>query len=185
MSSSREPRPTGAGFPLVRPRRLRDQPAARRLVKETRLAAHDLIEPLFVLPAARARREIASLPGQHQLGIEDLVKECATSKELGIGAVILFGLPEKKDPKGSGAYAKDGVVPRAIRALKKSLPDLYVIADVCLCEYTNHGHCCVVEEGRVLNDPTLELLARAVVAYAEAGADLVAPSAMADGQVQA
>ncbi len=172
-------------FPIDRPRRLRDSKVLRAMVRETRLDVSELIEPLFVLPARKARRAIPSMPGQYQLGIEDLVKHCAASQDLGIGAAILFGLPAKKDPRGSGGYARDGVVPRAIRALKRALPDLAVIADVCLCEYTSHGHCGIVRDGRLLNDETLKLLAREAVVYAEAGADVVAPSAMADGQVQA
>jgi len=155
------------------------------MVRETRLRPEEFIEPLFAVAAKRSRREIPSMPGQYQLGLEDLVKECAESRELGIGAVILFGIPEKKDPLGTGGYAKDGVVPRAIRALKKAIPDLHIIADVCLCEYTSHGHCGVIEGDRLLNDPTLKLLAKCSVAYADAGADMVAPSAMADGQVAA
>ena len=172
-------------FPIHRGRRLRASTSIRGLVRETRLRAGELIQPLFVAHEKRARREIASMPGQFQLGFEDLVKECAASMEEGIESVILFGIPEKKDEKGTEGYSKDGVIPRAIRQLKKSLPDLHVIADVCLCEYTSHGHCGVVRDGRLLNDPSLELLARCATAYAAAGADMVAPSAMADGQVAA
>ncbi len=173
------------GFPVHRLRRLRDRKEIRSMVRETHLRAGDFIEPFFAVAKKRARREIGSMPGQFQLGLEDLVKECADSKELGIGAVILFGIPEKKDEKGTEGYSRDGVVPRAIRALRKEIPDLYIIADVCLCEYTSHGHCGVVRGGRLQNDPTLDLLARCAVAYADAGADMVAPSAMADGQVRA
>jgi len=172
-------------FPIDRPRRLRDSKLLRAMVRETRLSVSELIEPLFVLAARKARRAIPSMPGQYQLGIDDLLSHCEASLELGIGAVILFGLPAKKDPLGSGGYARDGVVPRAIRALKRALPDLAVIADVCLCEYTSHGHCGIVRGGRLLNDETLKLLAREAAVYADAGADVVAPSAMADGQVRA
>ena len=172
-------------FPIHRPRRLRGRALLRRMVRETRLHPCEFIEPLFAVPSKRARKPIGSMPGQFQLGIEDLVEECGRSLELGIGAVILFGIPPKKDPLGSGGYARDGVVPRAIRALKRSLKDLYVIADVCLCEYTSHGHCGVIEGERLLNDPSLKLLAKCAVAYADAGVDMVAPSAMMDGQVGA
>ena len=155
------------------------------MVRETRLAVEDLIEPLFVTTGSKQRRPIASMPGCLQLSIDELVEECRQSRELGIGAVILFGIPDKKDALGTGGYAADGIIPRAVRALRKAIPELYVIADVCLCEYTDHGHCGVVEGERLINDPTLELLAKESVAYAEAGVDMVAPSAMADGQVTA
>ncbi len=173
------------GFPTDRPRRLRRRGEIRKMVRETRLSPEELIEPLFVVSQRKARRPIGSMPGQYQLGFEDLVRECSASRELGISAVILFGIPKKKDALGTEGYSRDGVVPRAIRALKRSQPDLCVIADVCLCEYTSHGHCGVVRRGQLLNDPTLKLLARCAVSYARAGADMVAPSAMADGQVGA
>jgi porphobilinogen synthase len=173
------------GFPIERLRRLRGGGTIRKMVRETRLDPAELIEPYFVVPRRKAREPIGSMPGQYQLGFDDLVKECEKSSKLGIGAVILFGIPKKKDAQGTEGYARDGVVPRAIRALKRALPDLCVIADVCLCEYTNHGHCGIVKGGELLNDPSLKLLARCAVAYAGAGADMVAPSAMADGQVAA
>jgi porphobilinogen synthase len=172
-------------FPIQRPRRLRGTREIRQMVRETHLRPELFIEPLFAVAEKRARNPIASMPGQFQLGIEDIAKECAGSRDLGLGATILFGIPDKKDEQGSGGYAKDGVVPRAIRAIKKEVPEMFVIADVCLCEYTSHGHCGAVEGGRLLNDPTLKLLAKCAVAYADAGADMVAPSAMADGQVAA
>jgi porphobilinogen synthase len=172
-------------FPQHRMRRLRSHPWARRMVRETRLAVDDLIEPLFVAEGTGLRRAIGSMPGCFQLSADTLVEECRRSMDVGIGAVILFGVPGEKDEIGSQGYADDGIVPRAIRGLKSALPDLYVIADVCLCEYTDHGHCGVIEDGELLNDPTLDLLGQAAVAYAAAGADMVAPSAMADGQVGA
>ncbi|MBN1443786.1 MAG: porphobilinogen synthase [Planctomycetes bacterium] len=172
-------------FPQHRMRRLRNQEWARRMVRETHLAVDDLIEPLFVAEGTGRRRAIGSMPGCSQLSPDTLVEECRISRDLGIGAVILFGIPREKDEIGSQGYAEDGIVPRAIRALKTALPDIYVIADVCLCEYTDHGHCGVIEDGKLLNDPTLDLLGQAAVAYAVAGADMVAPSAMADGQVGA
>jgi porphobilinogen synthase len=172
-------------FPLHRLRRLRNHPRIRDMLRETRLTVAELIEPLFVIPGKKERREISSMPGQFQLSIDELVRECEKSVKLGIPAVLLFGVPTEKDAVGSPGYAEDGLVPQATRALKKKFPELVVIADVCLCEYTDHGHCGVVEDGKLLNDPTLDLLALESVAYAQAGADIVAPSAMADGQVQA
>ena len=172
------------GFPIARGRRLRRTASLRRLVRETRLDPAELIEPFFVLDALKARRAIASMPGQYQLGIDDLVRECSKSQDAGIKAVILFGLPKTKDARGSQGYAPRGVVPRAIEALKRSHPDLVVIADVCACEYTSHGHCGIVRGDELKNDPSLELLAKSAIAYANAGVDVVAPSAMADGQVR-
>ena len=155
------------------------------MVQETALSAKDLIYPLFVTHGKGVRKEIASMPNAYQLSIDYLVKEAQEASRLGIPAVILFGLPKKKDERGSEAYAPAGIVQQAVKAIKDRLPELVVITDVCLCEYTSHGHCGVVKEGRVLNDPTLELLARAAVSHAEAGADLVAPSDMMDGRVKA
>jgi porphobilinogen synthase len=158
------------------------------MARETRLHPAVLIEPFFVGEGTRRRDPVAAMPGVFQLSIDSLVEECSGARALGIGAVLLFGLPERKDPTGTEGTSEKGIIPRAVRALKKALPDLYVIADVCLCEYTDHGHCGVLDDGaeaRVLNDPTLELLGRASVAYAHAGADMVAPSAMMDGQVRA
>jgi len=175
-------------FPLHRMRRLRGSAWSREMVRETRLHPSMLVEPLFVREGKGRRDPVEAMPGVHQLSIDELVKECARSRELGIGAVLLFGLPATKDAVGSEGYSEAGIIPRAIRELKRELPDLYVVADVCLCEYTDHGHCGVLSQDSrrtLLNDPTLELLARESVVYAQAGADMVAPSAMMDGQVGA
>ncbi len=170
---------------IHRPRRLRRTPELRRLVRETQLSVDDLIYPLFVCPGEGVRREVASMPGVYTLSIDQLVEEAQEVKRLGIPAVILFGIPERKDEVGSEAYAEDGIIQRAIRALKREVPGLLVIADTCLCEYTSHGHCGLVRDGEVLNDPTLELLARTAVSQARAGADIIAPSNMMDGFVAA
>ncbi len=172
-------------FPHTRLRRLRSRPALRALVRETELNAGDLIQPLFVRPGTRQRRPIASMPGQFQLSVDELVKEAAATAATGVPGIILFGIPAAKDAQATGAYAANGIVPQAVRALKKELPDLLVICDVCLCEYMSHGHCGLVRAGRVQNDPTLKLLAKAALAYAEAGADIIAPSDMMDGRVAA
>jgi porphobilinogen synthase len=155
------------------------------MVRETRLATDDFIMPFFVVHGRQVRREISSMPGNFQLSVDELVKEVKEVAALGIPGVILFGLPATKDAVASEAYAKDGIVQQAIRAIKDSVSDLAVITDVCLCEYTSHGHCGVVDVGRVKNDPTLELLARTAVSHAAAGADMVAPSDMMDGRVGA
>jgi len=173
------------GFPQTRMRRLRRSEALRRLVQETRLSVESLVYPLFVCPGEGVRKEIASMPGVANLSVDRLVEECREVKKLGIPAVILFGLPESKDELGSGAYAEDGVVQQAARALKREVPGLVVITDVCLCEYTSHGHCGKIENGVVVNDPSLELLAKAALSQARAGADIVAPSDMMDGRVGA
>ena len=154
-------------------------------MRETDVAARHLILPLFVREGRGVRRPIGSMPGQFQLSVDELVKEASVAFALGVPAVILFGIPDKKDERASGAYAANGIVPRAIRALKKELPGLIVIADVCLCEYMSHGHCGIVRGGCVDNDATLPLLAKSAVVYAEAGADIVAPSDMMDGRVAA
>ena len=173
-------------FPTVRMRRLRSNPAIRRMVRETQLDAGDLIYPLFVVPGMGIREEIGSMPGVFHLSIDQLEAEAAELLGLGIPAVILFGLPESKDEAGTGAFAQDGIVQMAIRELKEKAPELYVITDVCMCEYTSHGHCGAVDEhGCVLNDVTLEMLAMTAVSHAEAGADMVAPSDMMDGRVAA
>jgi len=172
-------------FPIFRPRRLRETEILRRMVRETRLSVEDFIMPFFVVHGRDVRREINSMPGNFQLSVDELVKEAKEAAALGIPGVILFGLPAAKDAMGSEAYAKDGIVQQAIRAIKDSISDLVVITDVCLCEYTSHGHCGVVERGRVKNDATLELLAKTGVSHAEAGADMVAPSDMMDGRVGA
>lgn len=172
-------------FPVHRMRRLRASEPLRSLVRETRLAPGQLILPLFVCPGEGVRREIAAMPGNFQLSIDQLVKECADARALGVGGVILFGIPERKDEEASGAYAEDGIVQRAVRALKREVPSLLVITDVCNCEYTSHGHCGKVVGDEVDNDTTLEWLAKTAVSHARAGADVVAPSDMMDGRVAA
>jgi porphobilinogen synthase len=166
-----------------RPRRLRRTPALRALIRETRLSAESLIYPLFVCPGEGVRRAIAAMPGVFQLSTDEIVREASAASEDGIGAVLLFGLPEQKDARGSGAYDPRGPVQRAVKALKRELPTLTVVTDVCLCEYTSHGHCGIVEGEEILNDPTVELLARTALSHADAGADIVAPSDMMDGRV--
>ena len=173
-------------FPSVRMRRLRANPQIRRMVRETMLDPGDLIYPLFVKPGTGLRDEVSSMPGVFQLSIDQLEAEAAELLALKIPAVILFGLPETKDEAGSGAFAEDGIVQQAIRRLKQVAPDLYVITDVCMCEYTSHGHCGALDDtGCVINDVTLEMLAMTAVSHAEAGADMVAPSDMMDGRVAA
>ena len=171
--------------PLFRPRRLREKPLLRKLVRETTLAIDDLVHPLFAVHGRGIRETIASMPGQARLSVDELAKEAKDVAGMGIPAVLLFGVPHTKDPRGSEAYADDGIVQQAVRAVKDTVPDLLVITDVCLCQYTSHGHCGVVEDGTVRNDPTLELIARTAVSHAEAGADMVAPSDMMDGRVAA
>jgi porphobilinogen synthase len=172
-------------YPVYRPRRLRESPLLRRMVRETVLKTDDFILPLFTVHGRGVREPIGSMPGQFRLSIDELLKECKDAASMGIPAVLLFGLPREKDPRGSEAYAEDGIIQQAVRALKDTIPDLLVITDVCLCEYTSHGHCGVVEEDRVKNDPTLDLIARTALSHAEAGADMVAPSDMMDGRVAA
>jgi porphobilinogen synthase len=155
------------------------------MVREARVQAENLVLPLFACPGDKVRREISSMPGVFNLSVDEVAREAAAAYDEGVPAVILFGLPESKDETATGAYARDGIVQRAARAVRKAVPDMLVIADTCLCEYTSHGHCGVVREGEVLNDESLELLARTAVSQAEAGADVVAPSAMMDGQVGA
>ena len=172
-------------FPTRRPRRLRRSETIRRMMRETTLQVDDLIMPLFVVHGTGIRQEIAPMPGNYRLSVDQLTKEVKEIAALGIPAVILFGIPEHKDAYGSEAYAKDGIIQQAVRAIKDSVTDLLVITDTCLCEYTSHGHCGVVEHGSVKNDPTIELLAKAAVSQAEAGADMIAPSDMMDGRVAA
>jgi porphobilinogen synthase len=174
-----------SNYPDMRLRRLRRTAALRRLVAETALSPADLVCPLFVIHGRGVSNEIESMPGIYQHSIDRLPQEAEEIAHLGIGAVILFGIPESKDDLGSSAYDPDGVVQQAVRAIKGSTPDLTVITDVCLCEYTDHGHCGVVADGEVDNDRTLELLAKTAVSHAAASADIVAPSAMMDGQVKA
>jgi porphobilinogen synthase len=172
--------------PMFRPRRLREKSLLRKMVRETALAVDDFVYPLFVQHGRGVREPIASMPGQARLSVDELVKECKDAAGMGIPAVLLFGLPADKDPQGSEAYADDGIVQQAVRAVKETVPDLLVITDVCLCEYTSHGHCGVVrEDGYVDNDLTLELLAKTAISHADAGADAVAPSDMMDGRVGA
>jgi porphobilinogen synthase len=170
-------------FPDYRPRRMRQNQAFRRMIRETRLAVDDLILPLFAIGGRNVRNPIASMPGHFQLSVENLVKTAREAHQLGIPAVILFGVPDRKDPLGTAAYADDGIAQRATRALKDALPDLAVITDVCLCQYTDHGHCGCVENGCIENDASLDLIARAALSHAKAGADMVAPSDMMDGRV--
>jgi porphobilinogen synthase len=172
-------------FPDERPRRLRRGERLRAMVRETTLQPGQLIYPLFVAPGEGVRREIASLPGCFHLSVDQVAREAEEVEKLGIGGVILFGLPSAKDALGSEGYADDGVVQQAIRAIRSACKELLVVTDVCLCEYTSHGHCGVVENGEVLNDPSLELLARMAVSHAKAGAHVVAPSDMMDGRVGA
>ena len=202
-------------FPFYRPRRLRSSPALRRLVCETRLSVEQLVLPLFVRAGKKLRREIPSMPGVFQLSPDELIREAERAHKLGVPAVLLFGIPEKKDAKASGAFAKNGIVQQTVRLLKKELPSLLVITDVCLCEYMEHGHCGILGSARapravevaptstvpvreartdaagaaalpkILNDPTLKILAQTALSHAEAGADLVAPSDMMDGRVRA
>ena len=172
-------------FPIYRPRRLRRNERLRELVRETSLEPRSFIYPLFVGPGKDKAQPVSSMPGVAQLTVDRAVKECLEVNSLGIPAVILFGIPEQKDSMGSEAYADHGVVQQAIRAIKETIPELLVITDVCLCEYTDHGHCGVVKNGDVDNDSTLELLAQEALSHARAGADIIAPSDMMDGRVGA
>ena len=184
-------------FPTLRPRRLRNSLNLRRMVREITLSPADFIYPLFVRPGEGIQKPISSMPGQNQWSVDMAVKEAQRAYDLGIPAVILFGIPEVKDPLGQDNYNPAGIVPQAIRAIKKAIPDMVVISDMCFCEYTDHGHCGIINtpntphytdrlpEGYLLNDPTLELLARASVTHASAGADIIAPSGMIDGMVGA
>jgi porphobilinogen synthase len=174
-----------AAFPEVRLRRLRELETLRSLARETELSVKNLIYPIFVMPGRDTRVEIGPMPGCYQVSLDQLLKECTEVAELGIPAVLLFGIPTSKDPWGSEAYDEHGIIQEAIRAIKGTFPHLLVMCDVCLCEYTDHGHCGVVVDGQVDNDKTLELLARTALSQAAAGADVVAPSAMMDGQVKA
>jgi porphobilinogen synthase len=177
-------------FPAYRPRRLRSSPALRKLVSETQLSASQLVLPLFARSGKKLRREIAAMPGVFQLSPDEILLEAQRAHKLGVQAVLLFGIPDKKDEKATGAFAKNGIVQQSVRLLKKELPSLLVITDVCLCEYMSHGHCGIVATGtngteRILNDPTLKILAQTALSHADAGADIVAPSDMMDGRVGA
>jgi porphobilinogen synthase len=170
---------------IHRPRRLRRSAAVRSLVREARLSRDDFVLPLFVCAGKGVRREVSSMPGVFNLSVDEVTEEASSAFDKGVRSVILFGLPESKDELASGAYAEDGVVQQAIRAIRAAVPELVVVADTCLCEYTSHGHCGVVRGGEVLNDESLELIAKTALSQAEAGADIVGPSAMMDGQVAA
>ncbi|NTV12539.1 MAG: porphobilinogen synthase [Desulfobulbaceae bacterium] len=170
-------------FPEYRPRRMRQNPVFRALVRETTLSADHLIYPLFVKTGKQVKEEISSMPGVFRISVDMLAAEAKECMELGVNNVILFGLPDKKDPMGSQAHAKDGIIQRAVRELKNKAPGMNVITDVCLCEYTDHGHCGVIIDKQVDNDSTLEILAKTALSHVEAGADMVAPSDMMDGRV--
>ncbi|MDX9821608.1 MAG: porphobilinogen synthase [Syntrophales bacterium] len=172
-------------FPEYRPRRLRKNENFRRMLRETTLSVDNLIYPLFVVPGKEVKKPIESMPGQFQLSIDRLVKEVQRAKDLGIPAVLLFGIPEKKDEQATGAFAEHGIVQQAVHRLKDRVPDILVVTDVCLCEYTSHGHCGMLQGEEVDNDATLEVLAETALSHAKAGADMVAPSAMMDGQIGA
>ncbi len=172
-------------FPANRPRRLRKNENFRRMIRETILSVDDLVFPLFVTAGKNVKKPIGAMPGNYQMSVDHIVREVKATKELGIPAVLLFGLPAKKDERGSGAYARDGIIQRAVSEIKEKVPDILVITDLCLCEYTSHGHCGMIKKSDVDNDATLDVLAETAVSQARAGADMVAPSAMMDGQVQA
>jgi porphobilinogen synthase len=171
------------GFPQIRMRRLRQTQGIRKMVRETRLAPDDFILPFFVRPGEGVKNKISSMPGVYQLSVDKLVDECRASANEGIGAVILFGIPENKDALGTGAYDDKGIICESVSAIKSALPAMTVITDVCMCEYTDHGHCGVIKDNDVDNDSTLELLAKESLAHARAGADVIAPSDMMDGRV--
>ena len=174
-----------ANYPTIRHRRLRYNPLVRDMVRETVLTKNDLIYPLFVVPGEKVKKEVKSMPGVFNLSIDELVKECKEVRDLGIPAVILFGIPEHKDEVGSDAYNENGIIQRAVRAVKAEVKDLLIITDVCMCEYTSHGHCGLLRGEEILNDETVSLLAKEAVSHAEAGADMIAPSDMMDGRVAA
>jgi porphobilinogen synthase len=174
-----------SSFPTIRHRRLRYNPLVRDMVRETVLTKNDLIYPLFVVPGTKIKNPVKSMPGVFQLSIDELVKECKEVRDLGIPAVILFGIPDHKDEVGSGAYDANGIIQQAVRAIKAEVKGLLIITDVCMCEYTSHGHCGVLNGEDILNDETISLLAKEAVTHAEAGADIIAPSDMMDGRVAA
>jgi porphobilinogen synthase len=178
-------RPSTQAQRIARFRRLRMTGPLRSMVRETELSKNDFIYPLFVVPGNKFKKEVSSMPGVYQMSIDEIVRECVDVKSIGIPAVILFGIPEHKDEVGSDAYDELGIVQRAIRAIKKEVPELVIITDVCLCEYTSHGHCGIVRDGNILNDESVKLLAKEALTHAQAGADMVAPSDMFDGRVKA
>jgi porphobilinogen synthase len=171
-------------FPTTRLRRLRKNAVLRDMFRETSLSKNDFIFPLFIVEGNNSKKEIGSMPNIFQMSFDAAVRECEELLKLGIKAVILFGIPEHKDERGSGAYAENGIIQKAIRAIKKEFPEMLVITDVCLCEYTSHGHCGVIEDGDVANDATLELLAKETLSHAQCGADIIAPSDMMDGRIR-
>lgn len=173
------------GFPVTRLRRLRKNAALREMFRETHLHKSDFIYPLFVVEGSGVKNEISSMPGQFQMSIDNIVRECEGLQQLGLNSILLFGIPVKKDEVGSGAYDENGIIQKALRAIKKEFPDILVITDVCLCEYTSHGHCGVIENSDVQNDATLDLLVKEALSHARAGADMIAPSDMMDGRVGA
>jgi porphobilinogen synthase len=172
-------------FPAYRPRRLRKNENLRRLIRETKLSVDDLVYPLFAVEGKGVKKPINSMPGNFQMSVDHLLKEVKAAKDLGIPAVLLFGIPDEKDENASGAFRKDGIIQRATREIKDKVPGILVITDLCFCEYTSHGHCGCLKDGDVDNDATLEMLAETAVSQARAGADIVAPSAMMDGQIEA
>lgn len=172
-------------FDFRRFRRLRHNPIVRDMVRETRLHPSDLIYPLFVIHGSNIKNPVASMPGVYQMSVENIVEECKEIRDLGIPAVILFGIPEEKDATGSDCYSEDGIIQTAIRAIKKEVSDLVIISDICLCEYTSHGHCGVLDGEKILNDETVDILAKSALTHVEAGTDMIAPSDMMDGRVLA
>ena len=173
------------GFPVTRLRRLRRNSALREMFRETHLHKSDFIYPLFVVEGDGVKNEISSMPGQFQMSVDNVVRECEELQRLGLNSILLFGIPAEKDEVGSGAYDENGVIQKALRAVKKEFPEMVAITDVCLCEYTSHGHCGVIENGDVQNDATLDLLVKEALSHARAGADIIAPSDMMDGRVGA
>ncbi|CAN5747216.1 porphobilinogen synthase [soil metagenome] len=176
---------TYPNFPISRLRRLRKTPALRNMFRETHLSKEDFIYPLFVVEGSNIKREISSMPGQFQMSVDSVLRECEELQNLGLNSILLFGIPETKDEVGSGAYDANGIIQKTLRAVKKGFPEMLAITDVCLCEYTSHGHCGVIENEYVQNDKTLELLAKEALSHAENGADIIAPSDMMDGRVAA
>ncbi len=172
-------------FPVTRLRRLRKMPALREMFRETSLSKSDFVHPLFIVEGENVKKEISSMPGQFQLSVDNVLRECEDLQTLGISSILLFGIPKDKDEVGSGAYDDNGIIQKALRAIKASFPELLVITDVCLCEYTSHGHCGVTESGYVNNDKTLDLLAKEALSHAQNGADIIAPSDMMDGRIGA
>src|SRR6476620_6607294 len=174
-----------SGFPVTRLRRSRKTASLRDMFRETSLSPADFIYPLFIVEGENVKKEISSMPAQYQLSIDNALHECEELRKLGVNSIILFGIPNEKDEVGSGAYANDGIIQKATRAIKDRFPDMIVVTDVCLCEYTSHGHCGIVDDGYVHNDKTLELLAKEAVSHAQSGADIIAPSDMMDGRIDA